>query len=110
EARLAEFADLLRHNGLKVSVSEVIDAARAVELVGVDDRATFRAALAASMVKRGADQSIFDKVFEHFFTGAAQTLRELDQSLARQLQEQGLLEGDELKMVVATLNELAGNL
>ena len=110
EARLAEFADLLRHNGLKVSVSEVIDAARAVELLGVDDRSTFRAALAASMVKRGADQSTFDKVFELFFTGAAQTLSELDQSLARQLQEQGLLEGDELKMVVATLNELAGNL
>lgn len=110
EARIAEFAELLRHNGLKVSVSEVLDAVRAAALLGVDDRSTFRAALGATLVKRASDQPTFEKVFELYFTGAAKTLDELDRSLAQQLKEHGLLDGDELKMVIATLEQLAGNL
>jgi len=43
EARIVEFAELLRHNGLKLSSSEVLDAVRSVELLGVADRDTFRA-------------------------------------------------------------------
>ena len=108
EARIVEFAELLRHNGLKVSVSEVLDAARSVELLGVDDRETFHAALATSMIKRAADLSTFDKVFELYFTGAAKTLDEIDAAITRRIEEDGLLEGDELKMVVASLETLAG--
>jgi len=110
EARLVELAELLRHNGIKVSVSEVLDAARATAILGLDDRETFRAALAATLVKRAADAPTFDKVFELYFTGAAKTLDAIDRSLARRITEAGLIEGDELKMVVATLAELAGNL
>jgi hypothetical protein len=108
EARIVEFAELLRHNGLKVSVSEVLDAARSVELLGMDDRETFHAALATSMIKRSADLGTFDKVFELYFTGAAKTLDEIDAAISRRLEEDGLLEGDELKMVVASLETLAG--
>jgi uncharacterized protein with von Willebrand factor type A (vWA) domain len=110
EARIAEFAELLRHNGLKVSIAEVLDAVRASALLGVADRNTFRAALACSLVKRAADEGTFARVFELYFTGAAATLDAIDASIVRQLTEAGLLEGDELKMVVATLAELAGNL
>ena len=110
EARVAEFADLLRHNGLKVSIVEVLDAVRAAELLGVDDRETFRAALGATLVKRAADQPTFEKVFDLYFSGAAHTLDAIDKSIVRRLEEAGLLEGDELKMVIATLAELAGNL
>lgn len=110
EARIAEFAELLRHNGLKVSIAEVLDAVRASALLGVDDRETFRAALATSLIKRAADAPTFDRVFALYFSGAAATLDAIDASIVRQLTEAGLLEGDELKMVVATLAELAGNL
>jgi len=110
EARIAEFAELLRHNGLKLSVVEVQDAVRATALLGLDDRETFRAALSATLVKRGADQPTFSKVFDLYFSAAARMLDALDRSLAKQLEEQGLLEGDELKMVLATLAQLAGNL
>jgi uncharacterized protein len=78
EARIAEFADLLRHNGLKVSVVEVLDAVRATELLGLDDRETFRAALAATLVKRGSDEATFGKVFELYFSAAAKMLDALD--------------------------------
>lgn len=106
EAKLAEFAGLLRHNGVRVSVAELADAARAVDLVGVEDRETFRSALRASLVKRGSDAPTFERLFSLYFGGAYRLLDEVDASLAKAIEEQGLLEGDELAMVLATLNHL----
>ena len=39
--RILEFSQLLRRNGVRVSVSENIDAVRALELLGIADRALF---------------------------------------------------------------------
>jgi uncharacterized protein with von Willebrand factor type A (vWA) domain len=110
DLQIAEFAELLRHNGLKVSASEVIDAAQATSLVELDERVSFRAALAATLVKRGADQPIFDRVFDLFFSGAAKTLDELDGSLLKMLTDEGLLEDDQLEMIALTLQRLANGL
>jgi uncharacterized protein with von Willebrand factor type A (vWA) domain len=110
EARIVEFAEVLRQNGVRVSTSEVNDAVLAVGEVGVEDRSLFRSALAATLVKRELDLDVFGRAFEIFFTGAARTLAALDQSLLDQLEQQGLLEGDELKMVVATVNRLFNQL
>lgn len=64
---VAELCSVLRRSGLAVSPAEVIDATRALATVGVDDRATFRAALGSCLVKRERDRATFDAAFERFF-------------------------------------------
>jgi hypothetical protein len=110
EARVVEFVEVLRQNGLKVSVSETKDALRALAEVGVSDREATRAALASTLCKRTADVPTFDQAFDFFFSGAAKTLENLDASLLARIEEEGLLEGDELKMLIAQLERLAGQL
>jgi uncharacterized protein with von Willebrand factor type A (vWA) domain len=110
DARIVEFAEVLRQNGVRVAASEVVDAAQATALVGVADREQFRSVLRSTLVKRDLDLEAFGRAFDFFFSGAARTFEALDESLLRQLQEQGLLEGDELQMVVATVNRLFNQL
>src|SRR6185369_559785 len=110
DARIVEFAEVLRQNGVRVSTAEVVDAAQATSLVGVQDRDLFRSVLRSTLVKRDLDLEAFDRAFDFFFTGAARTFEALDESLLKQLEEQGLLEGDELQMVVATVNRLFNQL
>jgi uncharacterized protein with von Willebrand factor type A (vWA) domain len=106
EARIAEFAEVLRQNGLKIGVSEALDAVTASSMVGLEDREYFRATLQATMCKRAGDVETFDRAFEFFFSGAAKTLAGIDASLAQRIAEEGLLEGDELKMIVAWLERM----
>lgn len=110
EARIVDFAEILRQNGVRVSIAEVQDAVGAAAQVGVADRPLFKAALQATLVKRDADVGTFERAFDFYFSGTARTFEALDRSLLQQLEEQGLLEGDELKMVLATLQNLGGQL
>lgn len=106
ESRIVEFAEILRQNGVRVGTSEVSDAVTAASLIGVADREGFRGALEATLIKRDADLEPFLRAFDYFFSGAARTFEALEASLFQRIQEQGLLEGDELKMVLATLEQL----
>lgn len=110
EQRVVEFVEVLRQNGLKVSVSETNDAVRALAEVGVGDREATRAVLASTLCKRAGDVPTFDKAFDFFFSGASKTLENLEKSLLDRIREEGLLEGDELKMIVFMLERLAGQL
>lgn len=110
DTRVVEFVEVLRQNGLKVAVSETRDAMESIAALGLEDPERFRAALAASLCKRAGDVETFNRAFQLFFTGAVKMLEALDQSLADRIREQGLLEGDELKMVVWMLDRLAGEL
>ena len=100
DARLVEFAEVLRQNGLKVSLTETSDAARAVSVIGLEDPNLFRATLKTCLCKRAGDVPTFDRAFEYYFTGAAQTLEAIEKSLLDRIREQGLLEGDELTMLL----------
>jgi uncharacterized protein len=62
--RIAELGELLRQNGIPVSVAEVMDAGRAADAVGLADPGRLREALAACMVKRGSDRPLFDEIFD----------------------------------------------
>ena len=106
DTRIVEFAEVLRQNGVRVGTSEVQDALRASTEVGLADRVLFRAALATTLVKRDADLEPFDRAFSFFFGGAARLVEELETSLLQQIEQLGLLEGDELLMVLATLRQL----
>jgi uncharacterized protein len=110
DARIVEFAEVLRQNGIRVGTSEVADAGQAVAELGLERRDVFRSALRSTLVKRGADTEVFDRAFEFFFLGAATALESLDNSLLEALQAEGLLEGDELAMVVASLRQLVAGL
>jgi hypothetical protein len=110
EARVVEFARLLRQNGVRVSPAEAADAVRAVALAGLADRDTFRAALRATLVKRGADAATFDRLFALHFSGMARVIEALERSVLRDLEESGVLEGDELTMAAITLNRLSPRL
>jgi hypothetical protein len=110
DARIVDFAGLLRTNGVRVSPAEVADAVVAGALVGAEDRLAFKAALRASLVKRSRDVGAFDGLFELYFSGLGRVLEGIERGLLAELREQGLLEGDELEMIARTLAELAGGM
>ncbi|GAC1346323.1 MAG: VWA domain-containing protein [Myxococcales bacterium] len=90
DERLHDFAQLLRQNGLRVSPVEVADADRAALLVDLGDRAAVRSALRATLVKRGADAPIFDRLFELYFTGIQDLIQGLEGSLLDALEAEKL--------------------
>ena len=61
------FATVLRERGVRLSVAEVEDAARAVAVVGLTRRDPVRLALEAALVKDGRDLAVFAELFELFF-------------------------------------------
>jgi hypothetical protein len=75
DTKIVEFTDLLRANGLRVSMSEHLDAFRAAERMGIWDRAGFKDALRATMVKRSADVAVFDELFDLYFSGLGDAIR-----------------------------------
>src|SRR5688572_7385257 len=85
-ARLLEFNHALRDAGIPVAISEGIDAFNAVEHVDVTDRASFKAALAATLLKAEAQRPAFDTLFDLYFgTGRGpqhDEQRDLDDSAA----------------------------
>ncbi|MCB1285113.1 MAG: VWA domain-containing protein [Microthrixaceae bacterium] len=58
----------LREAGLPVSLSESIDAMEAVKHIPIEDRAAFKYALAATLVKNNAHWRAFETVFEVYFS------------------------------------------
>lgn len=80
DAKLVAFAGLLRQNGIRVSLSETMEAFRALSLVGLDDRETVRAALRTAVVKRGVDVPSFERLFDLYFSGMGETIREVTQA------------------------------
>ena len=110
EARIVEFAEVLRQTGVKVATSEVLDAARASTWVDLADREAFRSVLRTTLVKRTADRGPFDRAFDVFFSGGTLFLEGLESSLVDALTESGVLEGDERTMVLATLQQLSGEM
>src|SRR5216683_1312854 len=94
DARLADFVGLLRQNGLRVSPAEVADAARAAVLIGLEQRDPFRAALRATLVKRGPDAAVFDRLFDLYFLGVKDLVEGLSGSLLDALAAENLTELD----------------
>jgi uncharacterized protein with von Willebrand factor type A (vWA) domain len=109
EPRLVEFARLLRENGVRVSPAEVADAGRAVALAGVATRASFRAALRTTLVKRTADVRTFDQLFELYFSGLGRLVEGVEPGLLASLEEAGLDPG-ELDRAARALGELEPSL
>ena len=61
------FARALKQLGVKVSLSQVLDASRAVEHVDLAEKTDFRALLRANMVSQKEDFPAFDLLFDSFW-------------------------------------------
>src|SRR2546425_11861984 len=86
DAKLVEFSNLLRQNGLRVSLAESMDMLRALAVVGLADRQTVRATLRATMVKRSVALPTFETLFDLFFSGLADAIKELTAATASALE------------------------
>ncbi len=61
------FASVLRERGVRLSVAEVEDGARALTAVGLTRREPVRLALEAALIKDGRDLEVFAELFDLFF-------------------------------------------
>jgi uncharacterized protein with von Willebrand factor type A (vWA) domain len=110
EERIIEFAGVLRRNGIRVSLSENMDAFRALQLIGIGDPSLFRNALRTTLVKRAGDLKPFDELFDFYFLGIGQALDAVDRRIMEELgltpeQFQELLE-----QIQRLLKEMEGDL
>jgi uncharacterized protein with von Willebrand factor type A (vWA) domain len=72
DAQLLELSVELRSEGVAIGTSELLDAFAVLEQIDWRDRATFQAALAATLAKSPEDRRVFDLVFERFFFRATE--------------------------------------
>jgi uncharacterized protein with von Willebrand factor type A (vWA) domain len=72
DARLLEFGDALRAEGMAVGTSELLDALAALEQVSWTEAVPFREALAATLAKSPEDRRVFDLIFDRYFFRAAE--------------------------------------
>lgn len=72
DARVLDFADELRKEGMAVGTAELLDAFAALQAVAWTTQDQFKAALATTLAKSQDDQFLFEKVFERFFFRAVE--------------------------------------
>ncbi len=90
ERRILEFAGILRRNGVRVSTAETLDAFRGIRLTGLSDRYALKDTLRAAMVKRSVDLPTYDRLFDSFFSGLSDLLKELAAPTAEAMGESEL--------------------
>jgi uncharacterized protein with von Willebrand factor type A (vWA) domain len=71
-ARLVEFGEQLRAEGVNSGTAELLDAFSVLEQIGWTEPEDFREALAATLAKSQEDRRVFELVFERFFFRAAE--------------------------------------
>jgi uncharacterized protein with von Willebrand factor type A (vWA) domain len=88
-ARIVDFGEALRAEGLKVGTSELLDAFAALDEITWAERGPFREALAATLAKSPDDRRVFDLVFDRFFFRAVE-----EQAVRREIRESEGADGD----------------
>ena len=106
--KLITFVGLLRQNGVRVSLAESMESFRALDLVGLGARQRVKDVMRATLVKRSVDVPTFDSLFDLYFSGLGEIVKQSERSamaaldldaaeyqqlleeLAKFLQEQGI--------------------
>jgi hypothetical protein len=99
EDRLVKFIADLRSAGVRVSLAESQDAARAVTQLDTLDPETFCAALRTTLIKEHSDDRIFDKLFPLYFRASSPPF----------LSPARALSPDQREMMEVALQALAGD-
>src|SRR4026208_2331417 len=67
DQRILEFIGDLRRAEMRISPSEALDALAASTEIGLEDRETFKSALATTLVKESRDLATFNRIFDLYF-------------------------------------------
>jgi len=67
DQRILEFIGDLRRAEMRISPSEALDALTASTEIGLEDRETFKSALATTLVKESRDLVTFNRIFDLYF-------------------------------------------
>ena len=81
EDKLVEFANLLRQNGVRVSLAETLDALAASGIIGLGERDAFRTALRSTMIKRASELPVFEELFDVYFSGLGEIIKQAGQGV-----------------------------
>jgi uncharacterized protein with von Willebrand factor type A (vWA) domain len=76
QKKILEFTNILRKSGIRVSTAEAIDSFLALDELSLEERAIFKDALRTTMVKRGEEVATFDELFDLYWSGFYDSLRE----------------------------------
>ena len=110
QARVVEFANLLRKSGVRVSVAEAIDAFEALDELSLGDREVFKDALRTSMIKRGDEIATYDQLFDLFWSGFYDNLRESFGDMGDALAESGIDLEELLRQIAQQMGQMEGEL
>lgn len=110
QKKVIAFTNLLRKSGIRVSVAEGIDAFNALDELSLDDREIFRDALRTAMVKRGDDIAAYDELFELFWSGFYDNLRQAFDQMEGDLGAMGVDLDQILKQLAEMMKEMDGEL
>lgn len=87
--RIVEFIQALRASGVRVSLAESANSMRAIQQMGITDRALFKAALRTTLVKEHADFPIYEQLFPAFFNVGTPPMQQPGESgMSEEQQEQ----------------------
>lgn len=98
--RVIEFVRGLRAAGVRVSVSESIDALHAIDTLGIQQKDTFRESLRATLVKNIEAMPVFEELFPLYFGSGGPALQNALEDMS----------ADEQQMLQAALEALSGRL
>lgn len=65
---LHKMINALRNTGVRISISETMDAMHAAKLIGYDERQIFKDSLSATLAKSQREKEIFEACFDRFFS------------------------------------------
>lgn len=105
DAKLVDFTQLLRQEGLTVSTAELMDALRAIQELGLSDPRVVKDALRCTLIKRDGDVEVFEQVFDRFFFGDKLVLEESETRFNSQMR----LSTEALARIIEHIRELLGN-
>jgi hypothetical protein len=109
QKKILEFTNILRKSGIRVSTAEAIDAFEALDELSIDDREIFRDALRATMVKRGEEVPTYDELFDLYWSGFYDNLRETFGEAAGSLSALGLDLEELLKRIAQQIQGMQGD-
>ena len=109
QKKILEFTNILRKSGIRVSTSESIDAFAALDDLSIDDREIFQDALRATMVKRGEEVPTFDELFDLFWSGFYDNLRDSFGQATGELGEMGVDFENLLQQISEMLKGMEGD-
>jgi uncharacterized protein with von Willebrand factor type A (vWA) domain len=92
---VVDFIGALRDAGLPVSQAETLDALRAIKLLGLESRDRSKSVLALTLVKRQADQVIYDELFDLYFTSMKQVKEDTNEMKAADCTKEEIVDPDQ---------------